>query len=218
MLRWTTLFTALTLFALMGAAAAQPPVDYTLYCTAAEAETELGDEVDVEAAFEIALEDAVMIGVATEVAGQMHVWLNEDWACDEDDAVVVAVARHDASIVVEVDVEIDAEGVVTMTFLFVDESDESADAGISGTATALPQVAIDGMANAHARRTAAFENRNRGAETSAAARAAAGVGERPQVDLEEIEDEIDDEDDEDDEDDGRPALPDLPEPADSGRR
>lgn len=213
MLRWTTLFTALTLFALMGAAAAQPPVDYTLYCT--EVDTEA--EVDVEAAFEIALEDAVMIGVATEVDGQMHVWLNEDWACDEGDAVV-AVARHDASIVVEVDVAIDEEGVVTMTFLFGDESDESADAGISGTATALPEVAIDGMANAHARRTAAFENRNRGSEASAAARAAAGVGERPQVDLEDLEDEIDEEDVEDDEDGGRPALPDLPEPAGSGRR
>lgn len=189
MSRLTTLCTALALLALVGAAAAQPPVDYTLLCT---------EHVEE-------LEDAVPIGVATVVDGQLHVWLSAGWACED---TVVAVALRDDTDVIEVTVDTE-HGVVTLTF-----GDE--EAALSSEATALPQQAIDGMTNAHARRTAAFEQRGRGAETAAAAREAAGGAERPQVDLDQIDD-LDDEDEDVDLDE-QPARPNLPEPAGSGRR
>lgn len=178
--RLTILLTALLLFALGGAFAATTPIDYSLLCT-----------TDAEA-----MSDVEVIGVATEVDGNLHVRLVDGWVCDEDSSVVVAVAVHDASVVFDVTITVDEfDGLVTLTFSH-DEVE-----GLSGEATTLPHEAIDGMANAHTLRTAAFERQTRGAETSETAREAAGVAERPEIG-------IDHEGDEGGE--GRPELPVTP--------
>jgi len=178
--RSTILITTLLLFAMGGGLAAATPVDYRLVC-ATDSDT---------------VADAVMIGVASEVDGRLHVRLVDGWACD-DPSLVFAVALHDESVVFDVAITVDdLDGVVTLTFSY------DGDEGPSGDATSLPQGAIDGMANAHALRTAAFENRSRGAETSAASREAAGVAERPQIGLDHEDDE---------------GRPDRPVPPASGR-
>jgi len=164
MRRLTILITTLFLFAVGAALAAATPVDYSLVCA-----TDAEDMTNVE-----------VIGVATEVGGRLHVRLVDGWLCDAQSSVVLAVALHDTSVVFDVTVD-ELDGAFTLTF-----SHDGVE-GLSGEATSLPQQAIDGMANAHALRTAAFENRMRGAETSAAAREAAGVAGRPESVLDDDE-------------------------------
>lgn len=170
-----TILITLCLIAVGAALAAATPIDYSLVCA-----TDSEDMTNAE-----------VIGVATEVDGRLHVRLVDGWLCDAPSSVVLAIALHDASVVFDVTVD-ERDGVVTLTF-----SNDGAE-GLSSEAMPLPLAAIDGMANAHALRTAAFENRTRGAETSAAAREAAGAAGRPAIGLEDDDEEVDE---------GQPALP-----------
>lgn len=64
-------------FLLAGAAAAQPPVDYTILC------------------------DGAIIGAASFVDGELRVALVEDWTCDGE----VSVAQHEDLVVTIVEVD-----------------------------------------------------------------------------------------------------------------
>jgi hypothetical protein len=120
-------FAALLLTLVVGTAAAQPPVDYTLLC------------------------DDVVIGAVSYVDGAYHVVLLAGATCDPD---LLSIAEDET---MDVTLERDAEGVVTVTIgedgatVLVDEVPQQALDGVRG-AHANRAVAGHGQETAAAMR------------------------------------------------------------------
>ena len=167
----------LTFLAALGLAMAGPPVDYQIACLFED-------------------EDAVVVGVASVVDGQLHLALHAELACDGEIAIV------------------DGEGTPLATLTWdevdgwtIDEwLDEETAAPELASVVEVPWVAIEGMLGAQRNRAAAMERRAFG-QAQAVER---GLGIRPDVldDEDEVEIEIEDEDEDDD---GPPVV--LPGPA-----
>jgi len=135
--------------ALFAVAFAGPPIDYELFC-----ETEV-DPVPVQQ----------LIGVLSLTEGGVHVALVEGASCAEGDIVVIG--PDSASVVVEVEAW-DAEPLVVTVTIF--DGDVAVEADVVNLVV-VPQVAVDGMLDAHRLRAAAMLLRDEAAARRDAARA-----------------------------------------------
>ena len=138
-----------------GMVAAQPPVDYTVWC---------GDEV-IGVASLVDAENAVEIGVASLINGEWHVAIRDDAMCD-----TMLVGYYDSP-PFELTLDDDGTWVVDL------------DDVVIASLVMVPEEAIAGMRGAHVNRAAAMEGRAYGEERAAAAKARRPAGE-PEVDLE----------------------------------
>ncbi len=126
-----------------GMVAAQPPVDYTVWC---------GDEV-IGVASLVDAENAVEIGVASLINGEWHVAIRDDAMCD-----TMLVGYYDSP-PFELTLDDDGTWVVDL------------DDVVIASLVMVPEEAIAGMRGAHVNRAAAMEGRAYGEERAAAAKA-----------------------------------------------
>jgi hypothetical protein len=98
--------------------------------------------------------DDVMIGVATVVDGRLEVALIEGAWCAEDATLLAVPVSGDAD-AIEVQLGFD-DGAITVWFEVFDE--------LVAVAKELPRQAVEGMANAHRLRAAAFVRRAPGGD------------------------------------------------------
>ena len=128
-----------------GMVAAQPPVDYTVWCGDAEDAVGVASLIDGE--------NAVEIGVASLINGEWHVAIRDDAMCD-----TMLVGYYDSP-PFELTLDDDGTWVVDL------------DDVVIASLVMVPEEAIEGMTRAHVNRAGAMEGRTYGEEQAAAAKA-----------------------------------------------